>query len=169
MLQRLAGCPRYTLSEEALWSLDALGMASIFKSVQVQSTASMIRMVLQSATTFFKMKALYDEALDEDDRMLRSLVSREVPAFDTPAIVNTLQKAIDYEFLPDKLHTAWKLHFQSLVHGTQSEFLSKRMQRWRPAVSDTGKNWWDFCGPFAVNLCRHELSGAPRCVGAAYI
>ena len=136
------------------------------------------------------MKVPYDEALDDDDRMLRSLVSREVLAFDTPAIVNTLQKAIDYAFLPDIHHAAWKLHLQCLVRGNQSlgfqkkvsrlldtvwsnfnasEFLSKRMKRWRPAVSDTGKNWWDFCGPFAINLCRHELEGAPQCVIAAYI
>ena len=33
MLQRMTGCPRYTFSKEALWSLSKLGMATSFKSL----------------------------------------------------------------------------------------------------------------------------------------
>ena len=50
-----------------------------------------------------------------------------------------------------------------------SEFLSKRMKRWRSSVSEPGKEWWNFCGPFIAQLCRNELVGAPQCVVAAYL
>ena len=72
-------------------------------------------MALQTATSFTKMKTLFDEALNDDRCMMLSLVSGEAISFDTPAIVNTLQKAIDCAFLPDIHHTAWKLHLRSAV------------------------------------------------------
>ena len=50
-----------------------------------------------------------------------------------------------------------------------NEFLSKRMARWLPSVSDLGKPWWSFCGAFVIQLCQFELLGAPQCVIATYI
>ena len=39
---------------------------------------------------------------------------REVTSFDTPAIVNTLQKTIDYAFLPDVHITAWRFFLKAM-------------------------------------------------------
>ena len=190
MLQRLTGCPRNTFTKESLWSLGHFGMTHSFNSIQVCSTAAMIRMALQTSTSFTNMKLLYDKALDDDDCMMLSLVSGEASGFDTPAIVNTLQKAIDHAFLPDIHHTAWKLFLRSAtttaldldlqrmiskylsklsLNFNATEFLTKRMARWRNGVSDLGKTWWDFSGPFVAQLCQNELSGVPQCVIAAYI
>ena len=47
------------------------------------------------------------------------------------------------------------------------EYLSRRLARWRSAVSENAKQWWGFCGPFAVQLLSVELKGAPQCVIAA--
>ena len=188
MLQKLTGCPRYTFTKEALWSLELFGMAKGFNSIRICNTAAMIRMVLQTATSFTKMKLCLDEALSDDQCMMLSLATNEVTMFDTPAIVNTLQTAIDCAFLPDIHHTAWKLQLQSFAgvarntdfQGTiirylsattlefnASDFLTKRMARW--PVSDAAKPWWGFIGPFVMQLCQHGLRGAPQCVIAAYI
>ena len=190
MLQRLTGCPRYTFSKEALWCLDSLGMTKSFSSVQISNTAAMVRMALRTTTVFSKMKALLDTAVTSDDAMMQSLVSGEVGNFDTPAIVNTLQKAIDSAFLPDITHSAWKLHLQSMqgsmnngsfqkaitkylniasLQFNAADFMSRRLSRWQSAVSDDGRAWWSFSGPFVIQLCRYELAGAPQCVVAAYL
>ena len=66
MLQKLTGCPRYTFTKEALWSLELFGMAKGFNSIRICNTAAMIRMVLQTATSFTKMKLCLDEALSDD-------------------------------------------------------------------------------------------------------
>ena len=94
MLQRLTGCPRYTFTKEALWSLDALGMGQSFKSIKVCNMAAMTRMALQTTTVFSKMKATLDEAVHSDNSMLVSLVTGEVSGFDTPAIVNPCRKQL---------------------------------------------------------------------------
>lgn len=190
MLQRLTGCPRYTFTKEALWSLSEFGMKNRFNSIRVSNTAAMIRMALQTATSFTKMKTLFDDALNGDRCMMLSLVSGETTSFDMPAIVNTLQKAIDCAFLHDIHHTAWKLHLRSALAnasnvqlqaviskylGTVTSdfnarvFLSRRMARWLPSVSDLGKTWWGFVGAFVMQLCQFELLGAPQCVIATYI
>lgn len=165
-------------------------MAKSFTSVQISNVAAMIRMALQTATVFASMKWIYDNAVSSDEATLNSFVSSEVSGFDTPAIVNTLQKAIDYVFLTDISGQAWKMYLRNVQNNVQqvglqkaiatylasekcnfnaSEFLSKRMQRWRSSVSEAGKEWWDFCGPFIAQLCRNELVGAPQCVVAAYL
>ena len=190
MLQRLTGCPRYTFTKEALWSLTALGMKDGFNSVKVHNTAAMVRMALRTNTVLTKMQTLFDEAINKDDCLMISLVSREAPRFDTPAIINTLQKSIDSAFLPDVQHAAWRLYLRSIVAGgvdvdvqkmiskyldkatlsfNASEFLTRTMARWRPFVSEAGKDWWSFCGVFLVQLCQVELCGAPQCVIATYI
>ena len=190
MLQRLTGSPRYTFSKEALWSLGSLGMVKSFNSVQVAKTAAMVRMTLQTATVFSKMKALFDSSFNDDDCMMQSFASGEVALFDTPAIVNTLQKTIDSAFLPDIQQTSWRLNLQSMRGAIENAkfqnaifaylgtvsldfdagvFLSRRMHRWQHEVSDIGKAWWDFSGPFIVQLCRYELLGAAPCVIAAYL
>ena len=190
MLQRLTGCPRYTFSKEALWSLDALGMGQNFKSIKVCNMAAMTRMALQTTTVFSEMKAMLDEALNSDSAMLLSLATSEISNFDTPAIVNSMQKAIDHAFLPDMHHWSWRaflvqLDRNELNGGMQkeltnylgkvtldfkaAEFLSRRMARWRSAVSIEGEEWWDFCGPFALQLSNVDLKGAPDHVIAAYL
>ena len=190
MLQRLTGCPRYTFTKQALWSLKSLGMATGFNSVQVCNTASMVRMTLQTSTVFARMRRLFEDALNDDECMMQSFVWREATFFDTPAIINTMQKAIDTAFLPDIQQAAWRLHVESVrrnhVDGNlqkqisdylctstidfdASDFLTRRMARFRPAVSDLARDWWDFCGPFAIQLCRYELGGVPQCVVATFL
>jgi hypothetical protein len=165
-------------------------MTSSFKSAQVCNTAAMVRMVLQTATTFHQMQVYFDSALKDDNAMMSGLVSREIETFDTPAIVNTLQKAIDHAFLPDVHHSAWRLFLRTSLQQPQtpelqkivarylvdvsltfnaSEFLTRRMARWRHAVSSEAKDWWDFCGAFATQLCQCELKGAAQCVVAAFL
>ena len=190
MLQRMTGSPRYTFSKESLWNLSSFGMAHSFHPVQVANTAAMVRMALQTTTVLPIMKTMFDGAVTSDEAMMQSLVSGEVDSFDTPAMVNTLQKAIDSAFLPDIQRSSWKLYLQS-VRGNMlgvslqavvfkylkgvscdfnaNEFLSKRMQRWQHAVSDDAKQWWSFIGPFVVQLCCYEMCGAPQCVIAAYL
>ena len=176
MLQRLTGSPRFTFSTPALWSLNSFGMTSSFKSAQVCNTAAMVRMVLPTATTFHQMQVYFDSALKDDNAMMSGLVSREIETFDTPAIVNTLQKAIDHAFLPDIHHSAWRQFLRTSLQQPQtpelqkivarylvdvsltfnaSEFLTRRMARWRHAVSSEVKDWWDFCGAFATQLCNY--------------
>jgi hypothetical protein len=190
MLQRLTGSPRYTFTKEALWSLTELGMSCSFKSVQICNTSAMIRMALRTTTVFTKMKRLLDDTLNSDECSVLSFTSREVTSFDTPAIVNTLQKAIDYAFLPDVHITAWRLFLKAMsvniVHievqktiakhlgkltskFNATEFMTRRMARWQPAVSESAREWWSFCGAFVINLCQNELSGAPQCVIATFI
>ena len=191
MLQRLAGCPRYTFSTQALLSLDLLGMSRGFASIRASSTAAMIRMATQTATVYAAMKSKYDAALDGDEAFLHNLVCKEVKGFDTPAIVNTLQQAIDTAFLPDVHTTAWNLWFRSLrskdlegaswqglvskyidkvtCHFDACAFLSKRMARWRNLVSDEAATWWDYCGPWMLRFCTHEIVGAPDCVLATLL
>ena len=162
MLQRLTGCPRYTFTKEALWSLDALGMGQSFKSIKVCNMAAMTRMALQTTTVFSKMKATLDEAVHSDNSMLVSLVTGEVSGFDTPAIVNSMQKANDHAFLPDMHHWSWRAFLAQLERkerngGMQKEltnylgkatlnfqaaaFLSRRTARWGSAVSTMEKEW----------------------------
>ena len=190
MLQRLTGCPRYTFTKEALWSLKSLGMTTNYKSVQVCTTAAMVRMTLQTSTVFVQMRQLFENALNDDECMVHSFVRREARSFDTPAIITTMQKAIDSAFLPDIQHAAWRLHLESIrrnildgafqKHVTEylcttaiafdaCNFLSRRMARFRPSVSAGGQEWWDFCGPFVIQLCRFELEGSPQCVVATFL
>ena len=188
MLQRLTGCPRYTFSKEALWCLNSMGMMRSFDSVKVCNIAAMVRTAIGTSTTFAHMKSLLDNALNDDDNLMLSLVTNEVGTFDTPAIVNTLQRAVDYAFLPDILHLSWKGFLKGLRRdsdevGSQrqiarylaqvtntfdaGEYFSRRMARWRSATSAGARQWWDFSGPFAVHLFNVELKGAPQCVIAA--
>ena len=189
MLQRLTGCPRYTFTKQAMWSLQALGMPHSFKSVQVSNAAAMVRMALKTCTTFAVMKQVYDDAMSDDDNMMLNFVSKEVKLFDTPAIVNTLQTAIDTAFLPDVHHLAWRMWLRSLdsamdkslqksiseflstrlIDFDVSTFVSRRMVRWSHLISDGAKEWWCYCGPFVIQLCKYELKGAPPCVVAAYL
>jgi len=145
---------------------------------------------LRTTTVFTKMKRLLDDTLNSDECSVLSFTSREVTSFDTPAIVNTLQKAIDYAFLPDVHITAWRLFLKAMsvniVHievqktiakhlgkltskFNATEFMTRRMARWQPAVSESAREWWSFCGAFVINLCQNELSGAPQCVIATFI
>ena len=101
MLQRMVGSPRYTFSKESLWSLGTLGMAKSFKSVKICNVAAMVRLALETATTFRNMSIRWDEALQDDNSPMLCLASREYDFFDTPAIVTMLQKAVDHVFLPD--------------------------------------------------------------------
>ena len=56
------------------------------------------------------MKTHYDNAIQDDDVLMSTFFSGEVAMFDTLAIANALQKAIDHAFLPDIHHREWK-HF----------------------------------------------------------
>ena len=166
------------------------GIANHFHSVQVSNTAAMVRMAVQTTTVLPKMKMIFDDAFNRDDIMMQSLVSDEVPGFDTPAIVSTLQRAIDSAFLPDIQRTSWTLYLSGVRGNMQSialqsalykysktassdfnpnEFISKRMQRWMPSVSDLAKEWCVYCGPFMLQLCQNEVKGAPQCVIAAVL
>ena len=124
----------------------------------------------------------------DDDSLLASMVTGEAPAFDSPAMVNTMQRAIDIAFLPDVRRIQWTSFLaearvkhnqrglqgcvtifltQSTLGFIASEFLTKRMMRWNPSVSEAGREWWSFCGSFVVQLLVCELRGAPQCVIAA--
>ena len=67
----------------------------------------MVRTALETATTFVKMKSLLDHALTDNDILMSSLVTGEVGKFDIPAIVNTLQRAVDHAFLLDIQQVPW--------------------------------------------------------------
>eukprot|EP00973_Karenia_brevis_P032015 4418195-Karenia_brevis.AAC.1 len=58
----------------------------------------MVRLALDTATTFRQCKALLDTA--RDDVLLASLARPDYMTFDTPAIVDTLDRAISHAFLP---------------------------------------------------------------------
>ena len=188
MLQRLTGCPRYTFTKESLWSLRALGMAQEFAPVRICASASMVRMATTTATTFHAMKDLWDAALGDDLAPIASLACRNVDIFDTLALVDTLQEAVDGAFLPDIHRPGWVRSCQKLVAESNPncvqrsiarfiaplvcnfnafEFLSKRMARWRIMVSSDAQTWWDLCGAFAVRLYTVDLKGSPQCVIAA--
>jgi hypothetical protein len=162
-----------------------MGMMRSFDSVRVCNIAAMVRTAIETSTTFTQMKSLIDHASNDDDNLMSSLVTGEIGKFDTPAIVNTLQRAIDCAFLPDFQRLPWTAFLKELgrsgdASGSQkhiaryigkvtitfdaSEYLSKRMARWRPAISEVGRQWWDTCGPFAVDLCNVEWKGAPLSV-----
>ena len=188
MLQRLTSCPRYTFSAQALWSLRALGMRQEFASVRACTTASMVRMATQTATTLKDMQALFGIALNDDRAPLTSTTSGDMHTFDAPAFVVTLQKAIECAFLPDVHRSAWGLFLRSLLHDLREQrlqsaitkfitprtydfsvvdYLSKRMSRWKPCVSKSGRGWWDICGAFALQLHTEDLHGSPVCVVAS--
>ena len=191
MLQRLAGCPRFTFTTEAMWSLDSLGMSTNFKSIKASNIAAIVRMSMRTATSFAKMRALLDQASLDDHAPLASITSRECDWFDTPAIVNTMQRAMDHAFLPDVKVLPWQsflrdvssrgdagdsfqkavlAEIQCQIHQFDAAgFLSRRMRRWHPEVSEQARTWWSFCGAFALQLARHELRGAAQCVVAAYL
>ena len=178
MLQRLAGCPRHTFTKEAMWSLDAIGLSHSFKSIRVCNTAAMVRMALETATVHTKMKQLLDETLNNDDVMLAALITTDAGIFDMPAIVNTLQKAIDIAFLPDIQHNAWTSFINTMGKRPQEialqkavadflhkasnkfdapEFITQRMERWRQIVGNDCRSWWAFQGhsssTYAVLRC----------------
>ena len=67
--------------------------------------------------------------------MMLSLVSGEATSFDTPTIVNTLQKAIDYAFLPDIHHTAWKLHLRRAVANAPEVQLQRVISKYLGTVT----------------------------------
>ena len=114
MLQRLVACPRFTFSKDALLNLDAVGMATSFKSVQVCNIAAIVWMTLQTSSSFGPMKRLLDEARTDDTAPMMMLASEEYDFFDTPAIVNTMQKVIDHAFLPGALVPAWKFGISTI-------------------------------------------------------
>ena len=187
MLQRLVACPRFTFSKDALLNLDAVGMATSFKSVQVCNIAAIVRMTLQTSSSFGPMKRLLDEARTDDTAPMMMLASEEYDFFDTPAIVNTMQKVIDHAFLPGALVPAWKFGISTIdcnegiqkqvvkqYHQITSQFnaanfMTKRMARWSALVSADAQVWWTFCGAFAVQFCTVDLQGAPQCVVAAVL
>jgi hypothetical protein len=141
-------------------------------------------MTLRTSSTFSKMKAMLDEAASSDNAPMSALTKGDIGLFDTPAIVQTMQKALGHAFLPDLHVLQWQRfrenvesddakslqrqvvsYLQGVVHPLcPAEFMSRRMRRWLPEVSDEAKQWWSFCGAY---LCMCELEDAPKCVVAA--
>ena len=105
---------------------------------------------LRTSATFAKMQQLLWEAADDDDSLMSSLVARDSYLFDTPAIVNTMQCALDHAFLPDLHAMPWQqfvhqkfeddeaalqrkvvLYLQNVVHPFDPvDFMSRRLGRW---------------------------------------
>ena len=79
-------------------------MKRAFHSVKVMNVAAVVRTAMWGSTVFPKLKAFYDQSSREDDAPLSGLVNNECSAYDTPAIVNTMQRALDHAFLPDSSH-----------------------------------------------------------------
>ena len=102
--------------------LDKLGMAKAFKTVQVSNVAALVRMAMRTATTFNMMKQALDNAMEGGDVPLLSLASKEFDFYDTPAIINTLQRALDHAFLPDISARTWNMVSRKiqLLAGEQS-------------------------------------------------
>ena len=185
MLQRMVGCPRHTFSKEAMWSLDSLGIAKAFKSIRVCNVAALVRLAMQTTTTFRDMQQQWEVALHDDASPIQGLTSREFEWFDTPAIINTLQGAIDHAFLPDLRVLEWKGFLHSVERGQQFQkhiacflqtlavnfdaavYLTRRLARWTAHVSDDANKWWGSSGPMLVEMCTVSLAGAPQCVIAA--
>jgi len=116
------------------------------------------------------------------------LSNSDFTTFDTPAIVDTLDKALAHAFLPDLKVPQFRTmvdsldanlhenHFQKqivdfllLAYGTFNgvEFISRRMARWRPHISSNANSWWDFCGAYFIQMWCADLAGSPQCVIAA--
>lgn len=188
MLQRMVGCPRYTFTKECMWSLDTIGMAKAFKSIRICNIAAMVRLALQTATTFKEMTLRWDEALLDDSSPMLGLVTRDFDLFDSPAIINQLQKAVDHAFLPDLHVPAWKGFSGSIRRASgdgslqkqvamflrdcafsfdAAGYLTRRMARWHACVSDDAKSWWGMSGVLLIELCTTTLMSAPQCVVAA--
>ena len=187
MLQKLVGSPRFTFSKEALWSLDALGMGKAFQSIRVLNLAAMTRTALKTSSTFSKMKNLLDRAASNDNAPLNAFIAKDSDLFDTPAIVNMMQKVIDHAFLPDLHRPAWQCCLRQAIEGDAAnmqkqivshllpvkhpfipaDFISYRLGRWLTEVSNGAKEWWGFSGAYFVHMCTNDLDGAPKCVIAA--
>ena len=119
--------------------------------------------------------------------MISEYMSMECGFFDTPSIVSTWTTAVKHGFLPTDRIPMWSslLSGIDLFDGVQrriaqrysimassfvvTDFLSRRMARWLPIVSQDARSWWDFCGPFLVHYCNSEFVGAPPSVVAAVL
>jgi hypothetical protein len=162
-------------------------MPASFSSIAVCNVAALVRTALVTSTVWKPMQDALACALSDDNMMMSDYMSKECGFFDTPSIVSTWTAAVKHGFLPADRIPMWSsmLSGIDLSDGVQrriaqrynimaysfvvTDFLSRRMARWRPIVSQDARAWWDFCGPFLVHYCNSELVGAPSCVVAALL
>ena len=92
-----------------------LGMKSSFQSVQICSTAAMVRAAMETAQAFHAMKYPLDNAVHDTDNVLYALGNGNVWNFGTPAIVESMQHAIDCAFIPDLRGPQWRIFLEDVT------------------------------------------------------
>ena len=81
-------------------------MAKGPSSVAICNIAGMVQMALQTATTFSKMRVVFDDAMSSDNLTMPSLVAGDIDSFDALAVVDIMLRAID---LLGTRHLPWNV------------------------------------------------------------